>query len=79
MRVELEEPLETALLLKAQLSESRHLLRTTGRVCSRAGSRAGLLAPGSAHLLLPLGRGRPLGTVMPSYHLCSMRGSILRR
>ena len=56
MRVELEEPLETAFLLKAQLSESRHLLRTTGRVCSRAGSRAGLLTPGSALLLLPPGR-----------------------
>ena len=58
MKVELEEPLETALLLKAQLSELSHLLGTTGRVCSRAGSRAGLLTPGSAHLLLPLGETR---------------------
>lgn len=58
MRVELEEPLETAFLLKAQLSELRHLLRTAGRVCSRAGSRAGLLTPGSALLLLPPRRDR---------------------
>ena len=55
MGVELEETSETAFLLKGQLSESRHLLRTTGRVRSGAGSRAGLLTPDLARLLLPPG------------------------
>ena len=58
MGIELEETSETAFLLKGQLSESRHLLRTTGRVRSRAGSRAALLTPGSARLLLPPGETR---------------------